>query len=152
MKGRSNELWRRFKRSLSPLERKIDFWLFQRPPDYKCNQENLNAIRNFLERTNLKNNAVVEFRDSSWWRKIKQIESIGVVFCSVDAPDLSHNLIVTNGALYLRLHGSLKWYSSEYTQRNSWITDYNISRSSTQVRRQYFLIMTTACLGMDFIC
>ena len=66
MKGRSNELWRRFKRSLSPLERKIDFWLFQRPPDYKCNQENLNAIRNFLERTNLKNNAVVEFRDSSW--------------------------------------------------------------------------------------
>jgi uncharacterized protein YecE (DUF72 family) len=117
MKGRSYELWQRFKRSLSPLERKIDFWLFQMPPHYKYNEENLDAIENFLERTKLKNKAVVEFRDSSWWKEIKQIESVGVVFCSVDAPDLPHDLIVTNGALYLRLHGSLKWYSSVYSEK-----------------------------------
>lgn len=117
MKGRSYHLWERFKESLSPLERKIDFWLFQMPPDYMCNEENLATIGNFLDRIGLGNKAVVEFRNSTWWRKINEIERIGVVFCSVGAPDLPHDLIVTNGALYLRLHGSKKWYNSIYSEK-----------------------------------
>jgi uncharacterized protein YecE (DUF72 family) len=53
MKGRSYQLWERFKGSLSALEKKIDFWLFQMPPDYKYNEENLQIIGNFLDRTSL---------------------------------------------------------------------------------------------------
>jgi uncharacterized protein YecE (DUF72 family) len=118
MKGRkSYQLWERFKGSLSPLEKKIDFWLFQMPPDYKYNEENLHTIGNFLDRTSLRNKAVVEFRNPTWWREINEIERIGVVFCSVDAPDLPNDLIVTNGTLYLRLHGSKKWYNSMYSEK-----------------------------------
>jgi uncharacterized protein YecE (DUF72 family) len=117
MKGRSYELWERFKESLSCLERKIDFWLFQMPPDYKYNEQNLQTVANFLDSTGLRNKAVVEFRNASWWKEISEIERIGVVFCSIDAPDLPRNLIVTNGALYLRLHGSKKWYNSIYTEK-----------------------------------
>jgi uncharacterized protein YecE (DUF72 family) len=81
MKGRrSYQIWKRFKESLSPLERKTDFWLFQMPPDYKYNEENLDTIGNFLDRTSLGNKAVVEFRNASWWREINEIEGIGLDF------------------------------------------------------------------------
>lgn len=117
MKGRSYELWERFKESLSRLERKIDFWLFQMPPDYKYNEQNLQTVGSFLDSTGLRNKAVVEFRDASWWKEISEIEKLGVIFCSVDAPNLPRNLVVTNGALYLRLHGSSKWYNSIYSEK-----------------------------------
>jgi len=35
----------------------------------------------------------------------------------VDAPDLPNKLIAVNGGLYLRLHGSTKWYSSIYSEK-----------------------------------
>lgn len=36
---------------------------------------------------------------------IDKIENIGIVFCSVDAPQLPRTRIVTNNAIYLRIHG-----------------------------------------------
>ena len=36
---------------------------------------------------------------------------MGVVFCPVDAPCLPNDIITTNNAAYLRLHGSKEWYS-----------------------------------------
>jgi uncharacterized protein YecE (DUF72 family) len=117
LRVRSYDLWPRFERSLEPIEGKIDFWLFQMPADFKSSDKNLEVIRDFLHRANLHNKAVVEFRDISWWKKIEQIASMGAVFCSVDAPDLPHELIVTNGAIYLRMHGSPKWYSSVYPEK-----------------------------------
>jgi uncharacterized protein YecE (DUF72 family) len=117
LKNRSLELWNRFRQSLESLEKKIDFWLFQMPANYKCKQENLEAIRAFFEKTNLRNKAVIEFRDSSWWKVAKEITNIGIVFCSVNAPCLPHSLMSTNGAVYLRLHGSKKWYNYIYSEK-----------------------------------
>jgi uncharacterized protein YecE (DUF72 family) len=117
LKNRSLELWNRFRQSLESLEKKIDFWLFQMPSNYKCKQENLEAIRAFFEKTNLQNKAVIEFRDSSWWEAVKEITNIGIVFCSVNAPGLPHNLMSTNGAAYLRLHGSTEWYNYIYSEK-----------------------------------
>jgi uncharacterized protein YecE (DUF72 family) len=116
-KDRSFELWERFRRSFEPLEDKIDFWLFQMPPSYIYKQENLRATKDFFGGINLGNKAVVEFRDPSWWKIIKQIAHIGVVFCSVDAPGLPDNLAAINNATYLRLHGSDKWYDYVYSQK-----------------------------------
>lgn len=87
------------------------------PSNYKCKQENLEAIRAFFEKTNLRNKAVIEFRDSSWWEAVKEITNIGIVFCSVNAPGLPHNLMSTNGAVYLRLHGSKEWYNYIYSEK-----------------------------------
>jgi uncharacterized protein YecE (DUF72 family) len=103
--------------SLESLENKTDFWLFQMPSNYKYKQENLDAIREFFEKANLQNKAVLEFRDPSWWKSVKEIENLGIVFCSVDAPGLPHSLIATNGAVYLRLHGSKEWYNYIYSEK-----------------------------------
>ena len=63
---------------------------------------------------NNNNKAVLEFRDPSWWNVIDKIAEIGIVFCSVDAPELPRTRIVTNNVLYLRVHGYKKWYSYIY--------------------------------------
>ena len=47
---------------------------------------------------------------------IDKIENIGIVFCSVDAPQLPRTRIVTNNAIYLRIHGYKKWYNYIYSQ------------------------------------
>ena len=87
------------------------------PSNYKYSPENLEAIRVFFEKTNLQNKAVLEFRDPSWWKSIKEIANIGIVFCSVNAPHLPHSLIPTNGVIYVRLHGSKDWYNYIYSEK-----------------------------------
>jgi uncharacterized protein YecE (DUF72 family) len=111
------ELWNRFRSSLEPLEKRIEFWLFQMSSDYKCTKENLNRIYEFFEQNKLGNRAVIEFRDPSWWKVIKEIENTGSTFCSVDAPKLPNRLIDSNDSVYLRLHGSRDWYNYIYSKQ-----------------------------------
>jgi uncharacterized protein YecE (DUF72 family) len=88
------------------------------PSNYKYNIENVEAIKAFFEKMKLRSNKVViEFRDRSWWKEIDQIEKIGIVFCSVDAPDLPNNIINTNNTIYVRLHGSKEWYNYVYSKK-----------------------------------
>ena len=87
------------------------------PSTFKYTKENLDTVGRFFNRIKLdNNNAVLEFRDPSWWRIIDKIAEIGVVFCSVDAPGLPRARIVTNNAFYLRVHGYKKWYSYIYSR------------------------------------
>ena len=114
----SLELWKRFSNTLELMEDKIDFWLFQMPPNYKYTNENMRTIKAFFESAKLGNNkTVLEFRDPSWWKEVKRIAKMGVVFCSVDAPCLPNDIITTNNAAYLRLHGSKEWYSYLYSEK-----------------------------------
>ena len=89
------------------------------PSVFKCNEENLDRITNFVNKASLGNTAVMEFRDPSWWgkRAITKIENIGVAFCSVDAPELPTKLVSINDTTYLRLHGSNEWYNYVYSKR-----------------------------------
>jgi|SRR5437588_3279180 len=120
LKGnKSFELWNRFVKTLEPLKHKIDFWLFQMPASYKYSIENTRTITAFFEKAKLpKNNAVIEFRDSSWWKQVRAIAKIGLVFCSVNAPGLPNDIITTNNTNYLRLHGSKEWYDYVYSKRD----------------------------------
>jgi len=118
LKGRSYELWKKFRSLLSPLDNNIDLiWLFQLPPDFKYNNENLQTTQTFIQGADLRNKAVIEFRNKSWWKRINDVEKMGVIFCSVDGPDLPNKLIAVNGGLYLRLHGSTNWYRSIYSEK-----------------------------------
>lgn len=113
------ELWKKFKNPLESIDRKILFWLFQMPV-FKCNDENLDRITNFVNKASLDNTAVMEFRDPSWWsggRAITKIEKIGIAFCSVNAPELPTKLVSINDTTYLRLHGSDEWYNYVYSKR-----------------------------------
>jgi uncharacterized protein YecE (DUF72 family) len=63
------------------MQDKIDFWLFKMPPSFKYTSENLGTVRQFFNKIKLGNNeAVIEFRDQSWWEVIDKIENIGIVF------------------------------------------------------------------------
>jgi uncharacterized protein YecE (DUF72 family) len=118
LKGESAvQLWNKFSKTLDRISDKIDFWLFKMPPSFKYTSENLEIVKKFFKNTGLNNNkAVLEFRDSSWWKIIDKIAEIGIVFCSVDAPGLPRTRIVTNNAMYLRVHGYKEWYRYIYSQ------------------------------------
>jgi uncharacterized protein YecE (DUF72 family) len=118
LKGESAvQLWNKFSKTLDRISDKIDFWLFKMPPSFKYTLENLEIVRKFFKNIGLDNNkAVLEFRDSSWWKIIDKIAEIGIVFCSVDAPGFPRTRIVTNNAMYLRVHGYKEWYRYIYSQ------------------------------------
>jgi uncharacterized protein YecE (DUF72 family) len=119
LKGnKSIDLWKRFKKSLEPIERKINFWLFQMPSSFVYNEENIERIKTFKSKAKLNNRAVMEFRDSSWWKKdsIAEIEKMKIAMCSVSAPGLPTKILNLNGIIYLRLHGSKSWYNYVYSQ------------------------------------
>lgn len=101
-----------FKESLREMDDMIRFWLFQMPPSYEYSEEHINTIRRFVDDSE-DNRFVFEFRNKSWWMHIDKVSKIGV-FCSVDAPNLPRDIIVSNGVVYLRLHGRDAWYSYHY--------------------------------------
>jgi uncharacterized protein YecE (DUF72 family) len=122
---RSSELWEEFWKIFAVLENRIDFWLFQMPANFKFTPENIDAVKSFFSAQQVASSivahrkAVIEFRDSSWWstRALKEIEKIGITFCSVDAPVLPNTIIRTGDAIYLRLHGTSTWYNYLYPEQ-----------------------------------
>ena len=124
-KPRSIQLWDEFLKNFEPLENKIDFWLFQMPANFKFKPENLERVKSFFNNESImhqiipRKKAVIEFRDSSWWNEqaLKEIEKAGIVFCSVDAPNLPNEIITTSDAIYLRLHGTKTWYNYLYPEK-----------------------------------
>ncbi len=114
--GRAVEIFNDFRNTLREIESKISFWLFQMPESFVANQQNVDAVVDFLSKVQLGIKAVIEFRDGSWWKRVAEVEESGAVFCSVDAPKLPREIISTNGVVYLRLHGREQWYSWIYTE------------------------------------
>jgi len=120
LKGnKSVQLWKRFKKSVEPIEDKVLFWLFQMPSTFKFNQENLERLTIFANKAELNNKAVMEFRDSSWWSKasLKELQKNKFSICSVDAPLLPKKILNLNNIIYLRLHGSKSWYNYIYSEK-----------------------------------
>jgi len=108
------QLWYEFTKTVDRINDKIDFWLFKMPPSFRT--ENLEIVSKFFSKIKLNNKAVIEFRHPSWWKAIDNIEAIGIVFCSVDAPELPCTRFVTKKTVYLRIHGYKKWYQYIYSK------------------------------------
>jgi uncharacterized protein YecE (DUF72 family) len=113
------DLWNRFKKPLLLIDKKINYYLFQMPSTFTYTDKNIEKVENFEKKVKLGNRAVMEFRESSWWKKsaISDIENTGMAFCSVDAPGLPTKLITINQTAYLRLHGSTDWYNYLYSEK-----------------------------------
>lgn len=133
------DLWNRFREPLQPMDKKIKYYLFQMPSTFTYMEKNIEKIKNFENNAKLGNRAVIEFRESSWWRKsaLKDIEEIGIAFCSVDAPALPAKLITINQTAYLRLHGTTDWYNYFYSEEelNKILT--RIKRAKTERKAIY---------------
>ncbi len=110
------DLFIRFRDLLKPIEDKVRFWLFQMPPSFSYKEEHVSNIKDFVSNFNERERFVFEFRDNAWWKYASKMIDLGIVFCSVDAPDLPRDIITSNDVIYLRLHGRYRWYSYLYQE------------------------------------
>jgi uncharacterized protein YecE (DUF72 family) len=90
-------------------------FLFQFPRSYRYTPARLKTI--LAELDSVHRNAV-EFRHKSWWRKAvyRAFEKKNLIFCSVSGPRLPDELIKTSDVLYIRMHGTKRWYRHDYSR------------------------------------
>ncbi len=95
------------------LRDKLTAFLFQLPPSYHYNAENLDKILNNIAHHP---HNVIEFRHISWWNEKvkKEFKKSGLTFCNVDLPGLESYFINSSPVFYLRLHGNPELFKSSY--------------------------------------
>ncbi|MCE3255746.1 MAG: hypothetical protein K0R25_1240 [Rickettsiaceae bacterium] len=94
---------------------KMGCFLFQLPPSYRYSEEHLQDILSQLDHSR-KN--VVEFRHKSWWNETvyESFKKTGTIFCSCSGPKLPEELVKTADDIYIRFHGTVRWYRHDYTK------------------------------------
>jgi uncharacterized protein YecE (DUF72 family) len=107
--------WKSFERLFKPLDKLIDFYLFQLPPSTK--PSSADKIAKFCKKTELKEKFALEWRNIEWFKEewIEWTKKLRLTLVSVDAPDLPRDVFNTSGNVYLRMHGRTAWYSHNYT-------------------------------------
>jgi len=116
---RAASTWRKFKRLFTPLDEKIDFYLFQLPPNLTPTSKTVKKMEAFIEETGLGFRFAIEWRNRKWFSEewVEWARSLGVTIVSVDAPDLPRRVFAVGGIVYLRMHGRTAWYSHLYTRK-----------------------------------
>ena len=111
---RTKKLVRKFCQIENLLGDKLGCFLFQFPPSYRYTPSRLKSVVSQLDPA-FRN--AVEFRHKTWWRKAvyRAFEQHGIVFCSVSSPRLPSDLINTADRLYVRFHGTSRWYRHDYS-------------------------------------
>ena len=96
------------------LGRRMGCFLFQLPPSFDYTPSRLKSILSQLDGTRRN---VVEFRHRSWWNKkvFAAFRATGTIFCACSAPRLPDDLVKTADEIYVRFHGTKKWYRHDYT-------------------------------------
>jgi uncharacterized protein YecE (DUF72 family) len=99
---------------LGGLEEKLSCFLFQMPPSFHYNDENLDRILRNVPHHPVN---VVELRHPSWWNEtVKEaFQKANLTFCNVDFPGMKTFFIQTSSRFYLRLHGNPELFKSSYS-------------------------------------
>jgi uncharacterized protein YecE (DUF72 family) len=89
-------------------------FLFQLPPSFHYTAHRLKRI---LDQLDPGKRNVIEFRHHSWWKKQTYLafKKTNAIFCSCSAPRLPDDLIQTSDEVYIRFHGTSRWYRHNYT-------------------------------------
>jgi len=121
--------WKNFLENALNLKEKLGPFLFQFPPSFKADRENIERLNFFLKsiRKNYYSNFLgpktlsfaCEFRHKSWFSdKIYTIlKKYNVAWVIADSPVLPKTEEVTADFTYLRMHGSKILFSSNYTEK-----------------------------------
>jgi uncharacterized protein YecE (DUF72 family) len=90
-------------------------FLFQLPPSYHYTPARLNTI---VSQLGWGRRNVVEFRHSSWWNEKVYLafKEHGIIFCSCSGPKLPDTVVKTADDIYIRFHGTGKWYRHDYSK------------------------------------
>ncbi|MGZ3904907.1 MAG: DUF72 domain-containing protein [Bacteroidia bacterium] len=101
---------------LHGLGKKLNYFLFQMPPSFHFNEENIERV---VENIPHGPRNVVEFRHESWWNEnvIKVLANAGITFCNVDFPGLRSRVMSSTNDFYFRFHGKPELFKSAYTKR-----------------------------------
>lgn len=116
------EAWKIFFRNALYLKEKLGPILFQFPPSFQANRENLKRLESFLREINkplfgARNPSYAfEFRHRSWCQEktycfLKNYKAAWVI---ADSPSYPRAEAVTADFIYLRMHGSKVLFSSNY--------------------------------------
>ena len=91
-------------------------FLFQLPPSYRYTPARLSGIVSQLD---LRRRNVVEFRHKSWWNDDVHatFREAGIIFCSCSGPRLPDELVKTADDVYVRFHGTKRWYRHDYSKQ-----------------------------------
>ncbi len=100
---------------MNGLKEKMGCFLFQMPPSFHYNEENLDRILTQVPRGEQN---VVELRHISWWNEntAKQFKKAGITFCNIDYPGIKTQIINTGKNFYMRFHGTPVLFHSAYSQ------------------------------------
>jgi len=111
----TRELVRDFGLIADLLGARMGCFLFQLPPSFHYTPARLKAIVGQLDPARRN---VVEFRHRSWWneRVYAALRDVGAIFCSCSGPRLPDELVRTADDIYLRFHGTKRWYRHDYTK------------------------------------
>ncbi len=106
-------------------------FLFQLPPSFHYTRARLDRIISHLEKGRRN---VVEFRHRSWWREdvFAAFRENGTIFCSCSGPRLPDDLVKTASDIYVRFHGTKRWYRHDYSadELREWATKIRASGAS----------------------
>ena len=110
------ETWRRFYNLFQPLDERIDFYLFQMPPNFSATEANLERVRRFFTGSGLGGRFAIEFRHESWFSRelAETVSDIGATYVSIDSP-VKTFIHSSGGVIYLRMHGRSSWYAHDYS-------------------------------------
>ena len=97
------------------LGERMGCFLFQLPPSFHYTPPRLRTIVSQLD---ARRRNVVEFRHRSWWNEAvySAFRDHGITFCSTSGPRLPDELIETSDDIYIRFHGTKRWYRHDYTK------------------------------------
>ena len=112
--------WKQFLESALILKEKLGPILFQFPPSFRANKEEIKRLEDFLRLiTKNKLYYAFEFRHKSWCdEKICQLlKKYNVAWVIADSPSYPKAEVVTADFVYLRMHGSKVLFSSNYTKK-----------------------------------
>ena len=114
------------------LGKRMGCFLFQLPPSFDYTPARLRSIVAQLDPARRN---VVEFRHRTWWNEkvYAAFREHGIIFCSCSGPRLPDPLVKTSDHIYLRFHGTSRWYRHDYTRAEleEWVRKIRDSGAST---------------------
>jgi uncharacterized protein YecE (DUF72 family) len=116
---------------------KMGCFLFQLPPSFHYTPA---ALKRIVSQLDPQRKNVVEFRHRSWWNKtvFKAFRDAGIIFCSCSGPRLPDELVKTADDVYIRFHGTKRWYRHDYTKEELGTWSKRIADSGARNIWAYF--------------